>query len=434
MKHIVVIGGGFAGTNFLRHLEDTKDLQLTLVDRNNYNFFPPLLYQVATGFLEPSSISYPFRKLYRKKNLRFRHGEFLEVKPAENKVILSTGVLDYDFLVFCTGVETNFFGNQNIKRNGLPMKTINDALGLRNHLLETMEKATIASNSKERTKLLTSVIAGAGPTGVEVAGMLREMGKSILSKDYPELSSGYESHVYLISGCATVLPPMAEPSRKATYEALQKLGVEIKLNVKVVNYENDIVSLSNGETIETKSLVWAAGVSASILQGMPLDAYGRGSRLKVDEFNKVNGLNNIYAIGDTCIQTSDKNFPNGHPQVAQVALQQGKKLARNFAAMINAKKQEPFTYKDKGSMAIIGWNKAVADIPSPKMHLKGFPAWFIWIFIHLFSLITVRNRIKTLFNWTGSYFTRDQSLRMIFRPNFKSWDKENYRAESPLVR
>ena len=433
MKHIIVIGGGFAGTNFIRHLQNREDFRFTLVDRNNYNFFPPLLYQVATGFLEPSSISYPFRRLFGKTNVRFRLAEFVEVKPTENKVILSTGSLSYDFLVFSTGTETNFFDNQNVKRNVLPMKTINDALELRNHMLETMEKAAIETNVKERTKLLTAVIAGAGPTGVEVAGMLREMGKIILSKDYPEFSDGYESHVYLVSGGATVLSPMAEPSQKATQDALEKLGVEIKLNVRVVNYENDIVSLSNGETIETKSLVWAAGVSASILQGIPSGAYGKGSRLKVDEFNKVNGLSNIYAIGDTCIQTSDKNFPGGHPQVAQVALQQGKKLARNFAAMITEKKPEPFTYKDKGSMAIIGWNKAVADIPYPGIHLKGFPAWFVWVFIHLFSLITVRNRVNTFFNWSRSYFTRDHSLRMIFRPNVKSSGKESFRTETTLV-
>ena len=422
MKHIIVIGGGFAGTNFLRNLKDNRNFRFTLVDRNNYNFFPPLLYQVATGYIEPSNISYPFRKLFRKTSVRFRYGEFLEVKPLENKVILSTGELEYDFLVFCTGTETNFFGNHNVKKNGFPMKTIDDALELRNHLLQRMEQAVITTVAQERTKLLTTVIAGGGPTGVEVAGMLAEMRKSIILKDYPEIAGqGYESHLYLVDGGPTVLKPMAEPSRKASYDALIALGVEIKLNVRVINFENDVVSFSNGERVETKTLVWAAGVSASILSGMPADSFGKGNRLKVDEFNRVNGCVNIYAIGDTCIQTSDKNFPSGHPQVAQVALQQGKNLARNFAAMLDKKKLEPFTYQDKGSMAIIGWNKAVVDLPSPRLHLKGFVAWFIWIFIHLVSLINFRNRIKTLFNWAGSYFTRDQSLRMIFRPRNKSF-------------
>ena len=420
MKHIVVIGGGFAGINFVRNLRENQDFQITLVDRNNYNFFPPLLFQVATGFIEPSNISYPFRRLFRRTNVRFRLGEFKEVDALNRRVVLSNGTLSYDLLVFCTGAETNFFGNENVKRNSLPMKTIDDALDLRNHLLQKLEEAILTDDLQERKKLLTIVVAGAGPTGVEVAGTLAEIKRSIIAKDYPEtIGKGYEFQLYLVDGAPFVLTTMARPSQKTTHRALAKLGVELKLNVQVTNYADDYVVLSNGERIASKTLVWAAGVSASKLVGMPDESFGKGRRLIVNQFNKVRSCDDIYAVGDTCIQTSDPRFPSGHPQVAQVALQQGKNLAHNFSMMVKGKELRPFAYVDKGAMAIIGWNKAVVDFPLPKLHFKGFVAWFMWLFIHLFFLVNFRNRIKTLFNWMGAYWTRDQSLRIIFRPRFK---------------
>jgi len=417
--NIVIIGGGFAGLNLAKELLNHPQIQVTLVDKNNYNFFPPLIYQVATAFLEPSSISYPFRKFFAgKKNLQFRLGELLSVVPAENKVVLNNGELSYDHLVFATGAETSYFGMENVMKNAIPMKTLNDAIVMRNTLLKNLEKAAICKEIRKRRKLLTIVVAGGGPTGVEVSGMFAEMRKNILLKEYPELDTT-ASNVYLVDGGDALLAPMSEASQKDTLEALTKLGVVVKLNSKVTDYVDDTVYFENGETIKTKNLIWAAGVTAKIFEGMPAESYGRGRRMATDAFNKVNATENIYAIGDTAILTTDKNFPNGHPQVAQVAIQQGINLAKNFKATLENKPLKPFIYKDKGSMAIIGKNKAVVDLPKPKWHFKGFFAWFIWLFVHLISLITYRNRINTFYNWMVAYFARDQSLRMIIRPDKK---------------
>lgn len=418
-KKIVIIGGGFAGINLANHLRDKDEYDVILVDKNNYNFFPPLLYQVATGFLEASNISYPFRKMFQgKKNIRFRMGNLLKVVPRENKVILSTSEITYDYLVLATGTESNYFGLEDVKKNAIPMKTVDDALEMRNYLLKQLESATVTKDDAERQKLLTIVIAGGGPTGVEVSGMLAEMKKFIIRKDYPELMGfGKQSRIYLIDAGSQLLAPMSKKSQDDTYAALSKLGVEIKLNIHVKDYVNDSVILSNGETIPTKTLIWAAGVSSKMFEGIPESSYGRGKRLIVNEYNQVQGLPNVYAIGDTCLQTSDAGFPQGHPQVAQVALQQGKNTAQNFMRMAKQKPLHPFTYTDKGTMAIIGRNKAVADIPKPDLHFKGFTAWFMWLFIHLASLITYRNKITTLYNWMIAYFTKDQALRMIIRPS-----------------
>lgn len=416
---IVIIGGGFAGINLAKELLNQKGIHVTLVDKNNYNFFPPLIYQVATAFLEPSSISYPFRKFFAgKKNLQFRLGELLEVVPSENKIILNNGELSYDQLVFATGAETSYFGMENVKKNAIPMKTLNDAIAMRNTILKNLEKAAICKDIRKRRKLLTIVVAGGGPTGVEVSGMFAEMRKSIFLKEYPELGTS-ASNIYLVDGSNALLAPMSKESQDDTYKALTDLGVVVKLNTRVVDYVDDTVHFSNGETIQTKNLIWAAGVSAKTFDGIPEESYGRGKRMATDAFNKVNGTQNIYAIGDTCIQLTDESFPGGHPQVAQVAIQQGVNLAHNFKLMNQNKPLRPFKYNDKGSMAIIGKNKAVVDLPKPKMHFKGFFAWMIWLFIHLISLIAYRNRVKTFYNWMVAYFSKDQSLRMIIRSDKK---------------
>ncbi len=416
---IVVIGGGFAGVNLCKELANHKEIKVTLVDKNNYNFFPPLIYQVATAFLEPSSISYPFRKFFSgKDNLQFRLAELQSVIPSENKVILSNGELHYDVLVFATGAETNYFGMENVKKNAIPMKTLNDAIEMRNTLLKNIEKATICKDIRKRRKLLTIVVAGGGPTGVEVSGMFAEMRKSILMKEYPELSTT-ASNIYLVDGGNALLSPMSVKSQQDTYDALTKLGVVVKLNTRVTDYRDDTVFFANGETIATKNLIWAAGVSAKEFEGIPAACYGRGKRLTVDQYNKVNGTENIYAIGDTCLQLTDPGFPEGHPQVAQVAIQQGRNLAKNLRRKLKNESWKPFKYNDKGSMAIIGKNKAVVDIPKPKIHLKGVIAWLAWLFIHLISLISYRNRIQTFYNWMVAYFSKDQSLRMIIRPDKK---------------
>ncbi len=414
---IVIVGGGFAGINLAKDLAGNKNFDVTLVDKNNYNFFPPLIYQVATAYLEPSSISYPFRKLFAKTpNVRFRLGEVLSVKMAENIVVLHNGELEYDRLIFATGAETNYFGMENVRKNSIPMKTLNDAIEMRNKLLQRMEKASICKNSRERRKYLNIVVAGGGPTGVEVSGMFAEMRNGILRREYPELSTSV-SNIYLVDGGDALLSPMSKKSQEDTLQALTKMGVIVKLNSRVTDYSDDTVHLNTGETIYSKNLIWAAGVSAKIFEGIPQESYGRGRRMSVDAYNKVAHTNNIYSIGDTCIQMTDTAFPEGHPQVAQVAIQQGQNLAKNFKNEIKNKPLIPFKYKDKGSMAIIGKNKAVVDLPKPKMHFKGLIAWLMWLFIHLMSLISYRNRVVTFYNWMVAYFSKDQSLRMIIRPD-----------------
>lgn len=413
---IVIVGGGFAGINLAKELTNEPDIQVTLIDKNNYNFFPPLIYQVATAYLEPSSISYPFRKFFAgKKNLTFRLGEVLSINQEENKVLLNNGEVSYDQLVFATGAETSFFGMENVQKNAIPMKTLTDAIEMRNKLLQNMEKAVLTKDIRERRKLLTVVVAGGGPTGVEVSGMLAEMRNGILLKEYPELGTT-ASNLYLVDGGSALLSPMSEASQKDTLEAVTKLGVVVKLNTRVTDYKDDLVYFANGETIATKNLIWAAGVSAKQFDGLVPESYGRGRRMATDGYSRVNLTKNIFAIGDTSIMTADVHFPNGHPQVAQVAIQQGKNLAKNFVKMLKNQSLHSFEYNDKGSMAIIGKNKAVVDIPKPKLHFKGFFAWMVWLFIHLISLITYRNRIKTFYNWMIAYFAKDQSYRMIIRP------------------
>ncbi|MDO9373664.1 MAG: NAD(P)/FAD-dependent oxidoreductase [Bacteroidota bacterium] len=413
---IIIIGGGFAGINLAKALGNNKNFEVTLVDKNNYYFFPPLIYQVATAFLEPSSISYPFRKLFASRsNVSFRLGELQQIVPSENKIILNNGECSYDVLVVSTGAETNYFGMENVRQNAIPMKTLSDALAMRNRLLEQMEQATIMSDPALIKSLLTVVIAGGGPTGVEVAGMLAEMKSGIFRKEYPKLT-GTGGEIILVDGSPAVLGPMSTQSQQDTYDALSKLGVKIILNTNVKDFAGDVVTLSTGETITSRNLIWAAGVTAKSFEGIPAESYGRGKRLLVNEYNAVKGFENIYALGDTSYQLTDPNFPNGHPQVAQVAIQQGKNLARNLEAAIDGKALKPFLYNDKGSMAIIGKNKAVVDLPKPKLHFRGFFAWLIWLFIHLMSLVSFRNKLRTFYNWVVAYFSKDQSLRMIIRP------------------
>lgn len=415
-KEIVIIGGGFAGINLVQKLANKPQFHITLVDKNNYNFFPPLIYQVATGFLEVTNITYPFRKLFQNKpNVDYRMASLVKVIKEENKVVLNNGELKYDYLVMATGTETNYFGIENIKQHALPMKTINDALYLRNTLLTRFEESTRITDPEERKKYTTIVIAGGGPTGVELAGMLAEMRKNIFRKDYPELT-GSGGAIYLIDGAPTLLTPMSSQSQQYTHDTLVKMGVIVKLNCQVKDFVEDEILLATGEKIQAKTLIWSAGVTSSVFEGFAKEQFGRGRRLVVNEHNLVKDTSNIYALGDTCLQTTDPSFPDGHPQVAQVAIQQAKKLGKNLLAIETGKPLEPFTYTDKGTMAIIGRYKATADIPKPKLQFTGFAAWFTWLFIHLISLINYRNRLTTMYNWAIAFFTKDQALRMIIRP------------------
>jgi NADH dehydrogenase len=415
-KHIVIVGGGFAGINLAENLANKDGIEVTLIDKNNYNFFPPLLYQVATGYLEVSNITYPFRKLFSgKKNIHFRMASLEKIIPEEKRLILSNGQLTYDYLVMATGTESNYFGMENIRKAGLPMKTIDDAVNLRNYILQKTEEATLIEDPDERKKLTTIVIAGGGPTGVELAGMLSQIKQNVFGKEYPELAKN-EVTIYLVDALNVVLAPMSEKSQKYTKEALLKMGVKVVLGKQVKDYVDDAVVFADGDKIPTKLLIWTAGVSAKTFDGIPEQSYGRGKRLIVNEYNEIIGLPDVYAVGDTCFQTTDKDWDKGHPQVAQVAIQQGKNLAKNFIAKQHNKRLTAFKYNDKGSMAIIGKRKAVAELPNPKMFFKGFIAWMAWLFVHLFSLVNFRNKLKTFANWMMSLITRDQSMRIIVRP------------------
>ena len=413
-KRIIVVGGGFAGINFIKKLSKHKQFQITLVDKNNYHFFPPLLYQVATAFIELSNISYPFRRMFQEQaNLRFHLGSLLKVKPEKNTIETDTGVLEYDYLVLAIGTETNYFGMENVQNYSWPMKTINDALNLRNHLLLNLEKAVKINDPKEREKHLNMVIAGGGPTGVEIAGMLAEMGQHIIRKEYPEINN-FRGRIYLIDAGPSLLGPMSKKSQEEATRVLKELGVHIKLNTAVNDYKNHLVYLANGETIPTNVLIWASGVTGIAIPGLPNEVVGRGRRILVDEYNKVNGTENIYALGDISFQTSDPAFPDGHPQLAQVAIQQGQNLARNLYNIYNDKSMKPFIYNDKGTMAIISKFKAVVDLP--KLFFKGFFAWIVWLFIHLIPIAGFRNKLKLATNWFWSFITNDPTLRLIVRP------------------
>jgi len=411
---IVIVGGGFAGINFAKQLAGKQDIEIILIDRNNYHFFPPLLYQVATSFIEPSNISYPFRKMFQEKgNIYFHYGSLVQINSAAKNIETTSGKFDYDFLVLAMGTETNFFGMANVEKNALPMKNIDDALQIRNHLLIQLEKATRIHDVSKRQKLLNIVIAGGGPTGVEVSGMLAEMSKKIVYKDYPEFKD-HQLDIYLIDAADKLLGSMSQKSQKEALTTLSKLGVNIKLGLSVKDYDNGNVVLSDGTTIETATLIWASGVMGRKAPGLPTESIGRGRRVIVDGYNKVIGVDGIYALGDLCYQTADANYPNGHPQLAQVAIQQGLLLASNLLLVQSGKSMKPFSYKDKGSMAIIAKYKAVVDLP--KGFFKGFMAWLTWLFIHIIPLVGFGNKAKVLYNWFWSFFTNDPTLRLIIRP------------------
>jgi NADH dehydrogenase len=348
-----------------------------------------------------------------KENLRFHLGELKNIVSADNKIETSGGDLYYDYLVLAMGTETDYRGLENIKRHALPMKTIDDAIHLRNHLLLNAEKAVRANNPVEKVKLQNIVISGGGPTGVEVSGMLAEMIHSLVNKDYPELKNT-NANIYLISSGNALLGPMSAKSQTEAYKVLNKLGVQIKLNTAVKDYIDGDIRLSTGECIPAATLVWTSGVIARQAPGLPDIFMGRGKRIMVDEFNKVQGTTNIFAIGDQCLQTADADYPKGHPQLAQVAIQQGIQLASNLKRLQSGQTLKAFKYKNKGSMAIITKYKAVVDLPNA--FFKGLPAWFVWLFVHIIPIVGSGNKIKLACNWFWSLITNDPTLRLIIRP------------------
>ena len=420
-KHIVIVGGGFAGINLIKSLKNDKRFRITLVDKNNYHFFPPLIYQVATSFIEASNISYPIRKFISSyNNVHFQMGSLVKVVPEEKTLETETGPLKYDYLVLGLGTESNFFGMDNVRKCALPMKNIEEALYLRNHILLNLEESARNKNISEAKKIQNIVIAGGGPTGVELAGMLAEMGRYIAEKEYPEIKLGL-SNLYLVDALPTLLSPMSKVAQKTAYDTLKKLGVKIVLNVSVKDYVDEKVILSDGTTIETKTLIWTSGVVGRSVPGLPEASIGKGKRILVDAFNKVRYTDDIYALGDICLQTTDADFPNGHPQLAQVAIQQGKNLGANFKRMDAQKDLVPFKYNNKGSMAIISKFNAVVDLP--KFSYNGFIAWLTWLLIHVIPLVGFRNQLRLAFDWFRLFITNNPSIRLILYPK-RSSNKE----------
>ena len=407
-KNIVVIGGGFAGLQFIRNF-DTNDFNVLLLDKLNHHQFQPLFYQVATAQLEPSSISFPFRKIFQhKKNVQIRMAEVVKIDTDLNTVISTIGSFQYDYLVIASGCKTNFFGNNEIMKNALTLKTTYDAITIRNHILLNFEQI-ISAPETEKESLLNIVIVGAGPTGVELAGAFAEIKKNILPKDYPSIDFS-KLNIILIEGSKRTLSSMSNNAQNASRNYLEQMGITLYTEVFVKNYDGALVTLSNGMLIKTKNLIWAAGVTGNLIQGLKEDMRAPGNRIKVDRTNAVLGLSKVFAIGDMAYMQTPK-YPNAHPQLANVAINQAKNLAKNFKAMIANKPLCGFKYKDIGSMATIGKNKAVVDLPFIKF--KGLLAWYVWMFVHLMLILSVRNKLIIFINWAWNYFTKDTSLRLI---------------------
>ena len=426
---VVIVGGGFAGISLAKHLLKEK-LQVIMLDRHNYHTFQPLLYQVSTSGLEPDSIAYPLRKITRRsKDGYFRLAEVLKVVPEENKIETSIGDLAYDYLVLATGSRTNFFGNKSIEEHAMWMKTIPQALNIRSLLLENLEQAVITEDPVERKKLLTFVVAGAGPTGVELCGAIAEVGNHIVPRDFRDIDPS-EIEIHLIEGLDRVLPPMSEKASEKADRFLREMGVKIHLNTMVQEYDgNRVTTNKEGLNFETSTFIWAAGVSGAPVEGLNASAIiPKADRYEVNVFNQVVGYENIFAIGDIALMKNEK-YPKGHPMVAQPAIQQGKHLAKNLKRLIKGEKLEPFEYFDKGTMATVGRNKAVVDLG--KLKFGGFFAWFIWMFIHLYFLVGFRNRLITFFNWVYNYVNFDKASRLIIRP-FKS-NKKNLEVDQKKV-
>jgi NADH dehydrogenase len=417
-KRIVIIGGGFGGLKLARKLSNTN-YQIVLIDKNNYHQFQPLFYQVATAGLEPSSISFPFRKIFQKsENVLIRVAEIIRIVPEKSQLESNIGIINYDYLVIAIGADTNFFGNKQIMQHAIPMKSVSEALALRNTILQNYEDAVLVDNDADREGLMNVVVVGGGPTGVEVSGTLAEMKNQVLPKDYPELDFKM-MQVYLLEGSPKVLGAFSEQASAKAKEYLLKLGVNLKCDARVKDYDGKIISLEDGSTIRTNTLVWAAGIIGNKLEGLSERVIGRGNRIEVDRFNKVTGYDNIFAIGDVASMKEDA-YPNGHPQVAQVAIQQGDQLAKNFNRMAASQPLKPFIYKDLGSMATVGRNKAVADLG--KIKFQGFFAWMVWMFVHLMSIVGIKNKVLIFINWAWNYITFDQSLRLILKAKTKKND------------
>lgn len=411
-KRLVIVGGGFGGLKLARRLKSDK-FQVILLDRNNHHIFQPLLYQVATAGIEPSAISFPFRKVFKKReHFHFRICEAQRVIPENDLLETSIGTIAYDYLVIATGCDTNYFGNQDMERQTMALKSTSEALYNRNRILESFERAQNTADARERKRLMTFAIVGGGATGIELAGALAEMRKFGLPQDYPDLNID-KMRIVLIDAASRLLSAFSEKSSRDVANYLNQRDVEIRLDARVLSYESDCLSLSDGTRIETKNVFWVAGVKANSLQGLSPEAYGPGNRLRVDSYNRLYGYTNIFAIGDTALMIST-DYPKGHPQVVQPAIQQARRLVKNLRRMEEGLPLQPFVYHNKGSMATIGRNHAVVELK--RLRFGGFPAWAVWLFIHLMSIVGVKNRLFIFADWMWSYFTYDPSLRIIIKP------------------
>jgi NADH dehydrogenase len=410
---IVIIGGGFAGIELAKKLRN-QPVQVVLIDKHNYHTFQPLLYQVATGGLEAGSIAYPIRKIVQEYNdFYFRLARVNEIDTKNQCVRADIGDLKYDYLVLATGSKTNFFGNKEIARNSMSMKTIPQSLNIRSLILENFEQALLVNDENERNAMMNFCLVGGGPTGVELAGALAEMKNAILQKDYPDLNIA-KMEINLIQGDDRILNTMSEKSSKAAEDFLVELGVKVHKNVRVMSYDGRMITTSTSLTFETATVIWTAGVQGAAIPGLDVAALVKNvERIRVNEYSQVNGYDNIFAIGDIASMETTK-YPIGHPMMAQPAIQQGKLLGSNIILKIKKKPMKAFEYKDKGSMATIGRNKAVVDLP--KYHFHGVFAWFVWMFVHLFSLIGFKNRAVVFLNWVYNYIRFDREGRLIIRP------------------
>lgn len=416
---VVIIGGGFGGMNLAKSLSNA-DVQVVLFDKQNYNGFWPLLYQVATAGLEPDAISEPFRKMFDgQEDFHYRMVRVNKIDPTSKTVTTLIGDLHYDYLVIASGSKSNFFGNEQIQKYSFPLKTVPEALNIRSQFLQCFEQASITREPAERQSLLNFVIAGAGPTGVEMAGSLAEMRKHVLPSDYPGLDFS-QMNIYVVEGMGKVLPPMSDEAGQKAQKYLEELGVIIKLNTMVENYDGETVTFKGGEQIKTQTLVWGAGVTGAMIDGIPAESTERG-RILVDPINRVQGLTDVFAIGDIAFMKLDK-YPKGHPGVAQPAIQQGEHLAKNIRRMLRNEPTTPFEYFDKGSLAIVGRSKAVADLPG-NIHLSGFIAWMAWLFVHIFYLVGFRSKLVVFSNWMYRLFTYERGTRLIIRPFIRKDDK-----------
>ena len=411
---IIVIGGGFAGLQFAKKLNGNRTKKLVMIDKVNHHMFQPLFYQVACGRIEPSNISFPFRKIFqRSKNIQFRMTEVKQIIPSENKIITENHVFHYDKLVIATGCKTNFFGNQKMENLAFGMKNTHEAISIRNHVLLTFEKLII-EKSRSDDGNWNIVIVGSGPTGVELAGAFAEMKREILPRDYPRMNFD-DLEIILVSSTEKPLAVMSEESQEKSEQYLKDLGVRFISNDIVTDYDGDRVYLSSGNVIPSNNVIWAAGVTGNIIEGLTENSI-KNNRYIVDRYNKIVGFDDIYAIGDIAYMETPK-YPNGHPQVANVAINQGKNLAKNFLKK-SENEWQPYEYDDKGSMATIGKHRAVVDLP--KFKFQGIFAWYFWMFLHLMLILSVRNKLAIFFNWMWSYINRDSSLRLIIIPNKKN--------------